>query len=236
MADAHGSGTSEPALVSQAPWGARERLTVEKSAIGFHLSGHLFDESELEIRKFIKHTLASLSDSREPQWVAGIVRSERSIPTAKGKLNIFVLDDASCSIEVSADEALYARYRALVKEDELIICLLKVQNDRRGGGLRFSLVDALDMPTARCRFGKYLKISVSEMSGAQSILFKRLTDACTLNSVPTSSGLPVRLHLNLQQAEVEIQLGEKAYIHPTDDILQDLIEHVAPQDTLIVYE
>ena len=236
MADAHGSGTSEPALVSQAPWGARERLTVEKSAIGFHLSGHLFDESELEIRKFIKHTLASLSDSREPQWVAGIVRSERSIPTAKGKLNIFVLDDASCSIEVSADEALYARYRALVKEDELIICLLKVQNDRRGGGLRFSLVDALDMPTARCRFGKYLKISVSEMSGAQSILFKRLTDACTLNSVPTSSGLPVRLHLNLQQAEVEIQLGEKAYIHPTDDILQDLMEHVAPQDTLIVYD
>ena len=74
------------------------------------------------------------------------------------------------------------------------------------------------------------------MSGAHTVLFKRLSDACNLTPANAVSGLPVRVQLNLQNTEVEIQLGEKAYIHPTDDVLQDLMEHVAPQDTLIVYE
>ena len=42
--DDHGSSTQEPPLVSVVPWGVKERLTHEKSAVGFFLSGHLFDE------------------------------------------------------------------------------------------------------------------------------------------------------------------------------------------------
>ena len=36
--------TQEPALVAAEPWGVKERLTQEKTAIGFYLSGHLFDQ------------------------------------------------------------------------------------------------------------------------------------------------------------------------------------------------
>jgi DNA polymerase-3 subunit alpha len=44
--DSHGSSTQEPDLVDCAPWGVKERLVQEKPAIGFYLSGHLFDEVE----------------------------------------------------------------------------------------------------------------------------------------------------------------------------------------------
>jgi len=37
--DDHGSSTQEPPLVSVVPWGVKERLTHEKSAVGFFLSG-----------------------------------------------------------------------------------------------------------------------------------------------------------------------------------------------------
>jgi len=102
--------------------------------------------------------------------------------------------------------------------------------------LRFSLVEALDLPSARCRFGKYLKISLSLAHGVHNMWLKQLTDACTLTPTEAASGLPVRLQLHLKEAEVEFQLGEKAYIHPTDEVLHALMEHVPPQDSMIVYE
>ncbi|HSV53772.1 MAG TPA: DNA polymerase III subunit alpha, partial [Burkholderiaceae bacterium] len=39
--DSHGSSTQEPDLVETTPWGVKERLTFEKTAVGFYLSGHL---------------------------------------------------------------------------------------------------------------------------------------------------------------------------------------------------
>ena len=57
MADSHAASTQEPDLVEAMPWGVKERLTLEKTAIGFYLSGHLFDEVELEVRRFIKRRI-----------------------------------------------------------------------------------------------------------------------------------------------------------------------------------
>src|SRR5690606_8706144 len=77
--DAQGSSTQEPALADALPWGVKERLTLEKGAVGFYLSGHLFDEVEHEVRHFIRTPLSELGDSREPQMLAGIVSDLRVI-------------------------------------------------------------------------------------------------------------------------------------------------------------
>jgi DNA polymerase-3 subunit alpha len=74
----HGSSTQEPALVPAEPWGMRERLQQEKTAIGFYLSGHLFDECD-EVRRFCRARIADLVDSREPQVLAGIVTDLRVV-------------------------------------------------------------------------------------------------------------------------------------------------------------
>jgi len=236
-ADEHGSGNCAPDLIAQRPWGIREKLTFEKSAVGFHLSGHLFDEVGEEVRKFIKNKLSDLTESRDLQWVAGIVRSERSIPTAKGKLNIFVLDDGTCSVEITSDDALFEKYRPLLREDKLVICLLKIQNDRRNGGLRFSLTDAIDLPSARCRFGKFLRISISGAEVPESQKFKQLMSLLYKpNQITADCVLPVRMHLNFLSTEVQLDLGEKAHIHPTDDVLSALSSHLPLDSSLIVYD
>jgi DNA polymerase-3 subunit alpha len=76
--DSHGSSTQEPALVHVAPWGVRERLMQEKAALGFTLSGHLFDAWAGEVRRFARQPIADLVDSREPQLLAGIVTDPRT--------------------------------------------------------------------------------------------------------------------------------------------------------------
>ena len=59
--DSHASSTHEPELVRVTPWGIKERLTHEKSAIGYYLSGHLYDESAAEVQRFVKRRIADYS-------------------------------------------------------------------------------------------------------------------------------------------------------------------------------
>ena len=77
--DTHGSSTAEPPLVEAATWSIKERLSLEKTAIGFYLSGHLFDQSGAEVRRMVRRQVADLQDSREPVLVAGIVNDLRII-------------------------------------------------------------------------------------------------------------------------------------------------------------
>lgn len=236
--DAHGSSSQEPPLLSEVPWGIREQLTHEKSALGFHLSGHLFEESETEIRQFVKTKLSELTESREPQWVAGIVRGERSINTAKGRLNIFVLDDMSTSIELTVDEAIFANCRSLIKEDQLLIGLVRVQTDRRNGGVRVSLLDAVDLVGARCLFGKHVRIAVGDQSPEISDFFSTYPGKMNLNSSQNSEivGLGIRMHLKRGRSEVEMQLGSALVFYPTNEALAQLASFSEDGHSFIVYD
>ena len=76
-------------------------IIVGTAAVGFYLSGHLFDEVEAEVRCFVRTKIAELQDSREPQILAGIVSDLRWINGQRGRLALFKLDDKSCAMDVS---------------------------------------------------------------------------------------------------------------------------------------
>eukprot|EP00952_Eustigmatos_sp_NYUAD-ZCMA_P000041 76-Eustigmatos_ZCMA.PRE.1 len=50
-----------PELVDEAAWTTKRKLQEEKQALGFYLSGHLFDECRDEVRRFARTTLADLA-------------------------------------------------------------------------------------------------------------------------------------------------------------------------------
>ena len=159
--DDHGSSSQQPDLVDAVPWGVKERLTLEKTAVGFYLSGHLFDEVALEVRRFVKRQIDDLIDTREPQLLAGIVSDFRVINGQRGKLALFKLDDKSGVIEARADEALINAHRQLLKDDQLIIVMGKLQPDRFTGGVQLTVNQLWDLEQARCRFGKFLRVAVN---------------------------------------------------------------------------
>ncbi|MCB2008198.1 MAG: DNA polymerase III subunit alpha, partial [Rhodoferax sp.] len=149
--DDHGSSAREPDLVAATPWGVKEQLTQEKTAIGFYLSGHLFDEVALEVRRFAKRQIDDLIDTREPQLLAGIVNDLRIINGQRGKLALFKLDDKSGVIESRADEALIHAHKDLLKDDQLIIVMGKLMPDRFTGGMQLTVNQIWDLDQARCR-------------------------------------------------------------------------------------
>jgi len=233
----HGSSSQEPPLVEAVPWGVKETLTHEKGAIGFYLSGHLFDEVALEVRRFVKREIDELIDSREPQLLAGIVSDFRVINGQRGKLALFKLDDKSGTIEATADEGVINANRHLLKDDELIIVMAKLQPDRFSGGFRLSVNQVWDLATARCRFGKYLRVAVN---GKAPDIQRLVRDFPPKREVSDQGelvrGLGVRLDVRRDAATVELQLGEQARFFPSDAALASWIAQADKGQAQIVYD
>ena len=226
--DDHGSSTQEPALVDALPWGVKECLTQEKTAIGFYLSGHLFDEVATEVRKFAKRPIEELLDTREPQLLAGIVGDLRVINGQRGKLALFKLDDKSAMIEARADEKLINAHKGLLKDDELIIVMGKAQPDRFSGGMQFTIQQIWSLEQARCRFGKYLRVAVNGRAPDVARLIQEFPARReTSEQGELVRGLGVRLQVRrnadgtegIQGAEAVIALGEETRFYPSDAAL-----------------
>jgi DNA polymerase-3 subunit alpha len=239
--DAHGSSTQEPELVDMLPWSVKEQLTNEKTAVGFYLSGHLFDAVEREVRLFAKRKIDDLIDSREPQLLAGIVSDLRIINGQRGKLAIFKLDDKSAVMEATADEAMINANRHLLKDDELVIVMAKMQADRFSGGYRLSIQQVWDLPSARCRFGKFLRVSVNGRAPEVARMVKDFPPQREMTEQgELLRGLPVRLKLERRgdkvAAAAELLLGEQAKFFPSDAALSSWIAQADQGKAEIVYE
>ena len=251
--DDHGSSTQEPDLVAAMPWGIKERLTYEKTAVGFYLSGHLFDEVTLEVRRFAKRQLDEVLDTREPQLLAGIVTDLRVINGQRGKLGLFKLDDKSAVLEARADEALLIAHKNQLKDDEIIIVMGKVQNDRFSGGKQLTVTQIWSLEQARCRFGKYLRVAVDARADGKGPDVARLLREFPAQKEETGHGelirgLAVRLAIQreLQPAQgvedactgavAELQLGDNARFYPSDAALAVWRAQAAQGKAVIAYD
>ena len=244
--DDHGSSTTEPDLVEALPWGIKVQLTHEKAAIGFYLSGHLFDESVAEVRRFVRRPLDAAQESRDPQTFAGIVTDFRVINGQRGKLALFKLDDKTAVVEAAADEAVLNACKGLLKEDELLIITGKLQLDRFSGGKRLNVQQVWDLPTARCRFGRFLRVVVGAQAPDAGDVARLVRDFPPRREVLEEGGetlqfgLEVRLALQCTapegRAAVELSLGEKGRIYPTDAALASWLARAEQGQATIVYD
>lgn len=219
--DCHAASTQEPEFVQVAPWSIKERLSLEKVALGFYLSGHLFDQSGDEVRRFARLQIDDVIDSREPQVLAGIVGDLRVINGQRGRVGIFKLDDKSGTIEAVANEDLLNAHKDLLKDDELVIVSGKVQPDRFSGGVRLNIQQVWGLAEARCRFGKYLRV---EVNGSVPPVAEMLRDfpsrRIESEQGPLTQGLTVRLVLQREKARAELDLGDEGRFFPSDAALE----------------
>ncbi|MFM9880104.1 MAG: DNA polymerase III subunit alpha [Burkholderiaceae bacterium] len=242
----------EPALQEVAPWGVRERLQHEKSALGFYLSGHLFEESALEVRQFVRREIASAAAvgggprdygaSKEPVLLAGIVSDFRVINGQRGKLVLFKLDDHSGIIEATADEALYNAHRSHFADDELIVVRGQLQADRFSGGQRLKVVEVWNLAQARCRFGKFLRVAVN---GRPPDIARLVKDFAPQREMSEQGellrALGVRLVMQRHSeaggtASAEVQLGDAAKFFPSDVALASWRAQADAGQAVVVYE
>ena len=243
--DPHAASTQEPPLVPTMPFDIKERLVHEKTAIGFYLSGHLFDAVEQEVRQFAKLKLDDLMDSRDSRILAAIVTDLRVINGNRGKVVIFKLDDKTDTLEATVDEATYNANRNVLKDDELVIVQGTLQGASERFGRRFKVTQVWDLEAARCKFGKYLHVSVNGVAPDVARLVKDFPPRREMTGQgELQRSLPVRLslkrHADFDNAPFEVTgelaLGEQARFFPTNAALASWMAQADAGAAHIVYD
>ncbi|MBI5917983.1 MAG: DNA polymerase III subunit alpha [Nitrosomonadales bacterium] len=232
------------------PWGLREKLQHEKTALGFYLSGHPYHEYAPELAQFIKLKLGDVTPQmassgrstnsygeggggrRNPGvavTLAGIVAGIRILQTRRGRMAAVTLDDGSAQLEVTVFNEEFERSRPWIREDELLVVRGKAGMDEYSGGMRVNGEELFDLASARSTFAKRLDIAVTADSGISVAQLK------TAISPWREGRCPVAIHYRNAVGSAQLKLGESWNLSLTDDLLRGLSELVGKENVRIVY-
>ncbi len=218
------SASAAPQWLPAPAWSERQRLQEEKSALGLFLSGHLFDAHEPEVRRFARMRLADVQPSPQPVWLAGIVSSQRTQMTRRGKMMVVTLDDRSAAIEVTVYNELFDAHRRLIRDDELLVVLGKASRDDYTGGQRVVAERLLDLAGARQEFGKRLRIRLDRAVAATALrgAIEPFAPGALDDGDDGDDGaalLPVVVEYGNAQAACAVELGARWRVRPGDDLI-----------------
>ena len=213
-----------------APWSERQQLLEEKQALGFCFSGHLFTPYAQEIRRFVSTPLNRISPSRDPIWVTGVVSQSRGQMTKRGMLRIVEIDDGSAKLEVTIFSELWDRYRQVIKVDEPLIILARIENDDFSGGYRGQATEILTLGEARIKFSLGIRLRIAPDAAASAAL-RGLLDPWRA----PRSGCPIFLRMLRDGAECDIQLPEDWRVRPEEEFMRLLTQHFDQESVEIIY-
>jgi DNA polymerase-3 subunit alpha len=218
-----------PDYVKASPWNDKQKLTEEKAALGFYLSGHLFHAYADEVRKFIRTRLSDLAPSREPRLMAGIISALRSQMTQRGRMMIVTLDDGGAQVEVTVYSETYEANRALFREDEFLAVQGKVSEDRFSGGLRITADKVMDIAATRASFVKALRLSMNGQADAARLReliqpFQQIEGSC-----------PIVVQYMKNGALGELRLSDEWRVRADDNLRARLSEWLSPDNVWFEY-
>ncbi len=232
--EADAAHTAALVLVESRPWDLKQRLTEEKAALGYCLSGHLFSVYERELANFPRTPLAKLSAAGDRVWIAGVVFAARVQMTRRGRMMMVTLDDGTAQLELSVFNELFEKHRDKIREDRLLVVQGKVQRDEFINGLRVSAEDVLDLAAMRTRFAAHLRIS---MNGGTDKMRdpKRLMDVLAPYRAAGDDGCPVLIHCENAGASCDVALGDAWKVRPDDLLLGELSAWLSPEAVQFQY-
>ncbi|WP_432380581.1 OB-fold nucleic acid binding domain-containing protein, partial [Duganella sp. P38] len=217
-----------PDYVKAAPFTDRQKLAEEKIALGFYLSGHMFDSFAPEARRFARTKLADLEPSRDPRILCGVITGIRPQMTQRGKLLIVTLDDKSAVVEVTVYAEVFEEHKHMFKEDEFLAVIGKVSEDRFSGGLRISAEKVFDIVSSRVKHGKQLGMALPTTVDAKKV-------AEVLAPFRQADGLPISARIQPQGVSCVLQLGEAWRVAPSDELQLALRQVLGAQEVMVEY-
>ena len=226
-----GAGSAAPALIAARDWTEAERLAQEKTSLGFYLSGHPYHAFASELAQLVQQPLGALKPASSVIRIAGIVAQLRAQTSRRGKMAFVTLDDGRDQAELVVYNETFDANRHLLREDSVLVAEVKVQQrvgeDGQVQGLRIVAEAVYDLPGARRKWARSLRLSCNGSSSAQ-----RLYDLIQ----PFRSGhCPVTINYRNQASGGDIELGSEWRVNLDEHLLAGLREWLAPENVTVVY-
>jgi DNA polymerase III subunit alpha len=218
-------------LVVAREWTDAERLVHEKAALGYYLSGHPFADFASELAPLVRLPLSNLQPRRESVMIAGIVTALRVQSSRRGKMAFVTLDDGGATVEIAVFNETFDATRGLLREDQLVIAEVKIQqrvtDDGQVQGLRVVAESIYDLPTVRKLYAKALRLACNGGADAERL-------ATLLRPFRNGSCGIVVEYCN-HGVGGEIELPESWRVNPDDALLAQLKDWLAPENVRVVY-
>ncbi len=218
-----------PEYVNVPEWSEKQKLTEEKTALGFYLSGHLFNAYVEEAAKFARTRLVDLKPVREPKLMAGIISAVRTQMTQRGRMLIVTLDDNTAQVDVTVYSEIYEANRSLFREDEFLAVQGKVAEDRFSGGLRITADRVMDIATARANFVKALRLSMNGQ--ADAVKLRELIAPFQQNE----ASCPIVVQYQKNGAQGELRLSDDWRVRADDALRAKLSDWLSPDNVWFEY-
>lgn len=148
-----GEGQLAVAVVDREEWEERERLSNEKEALGFYISGHPLNAYARDLKLFATYT-ASAIESAPPKGevrLGGVVTSKKIQATKKGDPYArLTIEDLTGGVEVIVWPDVYSKCRELLESDEPIFMAGVADSDEQK--TQIIAKEIMTFPQARSRF------------------------------------------------------------------------------------
>ena len=160
--------------------------------------------------------------------LCGVITGVRTQMTQRGKILIVTLDDKSAVVEVTVYSEVFEANKNIFKEDDFLLVVGKVSEDRFNGGLRITAEKVFDIAASRIQYGHRLGMSVE----------------CTINPAKlaevlqphrNADGLPVAMRIKPQGVECTLQLSDEWRVAPSDALQQALELTLGAKEVAVEY-
>jgi DNA polymerase-3 subunit alpha len=219
-------------LVAAREWTDAERLTHEKAAIGYYLSGHPFSAYAGELALLTRTTIANLAPRQERVLVAGIVTQMRVQASRRGKMAFVTLDDGHGSVEIMVYNETFDGVRQLLREDQLVIAEVKVMqrisDDGEAQGLRVIAENVYDLATMRRTRAKGLRIACNGNASAEALA--QILEPHRPGNKPITIS-----YCSDRGVSGNIDLPEQWRVNLDDALIDRLREWLKPENVEVVY-
>ena len=240
-----------PVQMADVPrWKMREQLAQEKTALGFYLSGHPYQEFAAELSNFVKLKLADITpdilaraesgngnygngggrrNNAKPLVLAGMVSGVRILQTRRGKMAVVTLDDGSAQLEVTVFNELYDANRPWIRDDELLVVRGKANLDEYSGNMRVTAEELFDFASARAVFAKRLDLTCSIDNQL------RVPQLAELLKPYCGGQCPVQINYSNLIGSAPLRLGEAWKVTLPEELLENLRAMCGKQNVQVVY-
>ncbi len=212
-------GALNAALPDVPEWAMHEKLSREKDALGFYVSGHPMERFRDEVDSFTSCGLGELAErsDAEPVIVAGVITTISRKTDRKGKQMAFVgIEDFSGSGETILFSDTYKKHAELILEEKMILIRGKV-SIREGEAPKVLADEIIPLEDVRNRLTERLHLLIvsdegSEMAGrAMEVLRKH------------PGNVSVHVHIEYGEEGPPLQLrAHEIGVNPVIEVLEEL--------------
>ena len=207
-------------------WPERERLKLEKEALGFYVTGHPLEPYAADLSRLTDATVASLEGrTGHATVVLGVVVSairERPLKDGSGRMAFVVVEDETGAVEMLVGVKAFTAHEELLKSEQplLVKASVRIERNEESTTMRLSCAEVRSLHEVRAAGTTAIELSLDEAQ-VEEVRDRLPRLAAILRAHPGKCTVGIRLRLP-ELAEVELVMPDDIRVEAAETLVDQI--------------